>query len=190
MWLSVVRQPPWLQPGGGYLVPPFAAPLRHERPYPPKSRINLSHPFQVKRNILSHIPPLNASDFFGGFFDVTAAKSALPCQSKAPSRRYFFRLRRRKKRFRRRKKHTRRRSDPKYAHTFTQSMGILSPKVWAYFASVLRWGAEIHRRTLPILRRIRHFLRHNPANYHKFGSWVVGFKPQRTQRSQRNVVYR
>ena len=50
-------------PGGGYFVPPFAAPLRHERPYPPMSKI-IVPPIQVKRRVLSHIPPPNASGKF------------------------------------------------------------------------------------------------------------------------------
>ena len=58
---------PWLQPGGGYSVPPFAALLRHEKPYPPKSKINPPHPLQVKRRVLSHIAVINASRKFLSF---------------------------------------------------------------------------------------------------------------------------
>ena len=55
------RTLPKLRPGGGYSVPPFAAPLRHERPYPPMSKIRSSHPVQVKRRELYEITPPDAS---------------------------------------------------------------------------------------------------------------------------------
>ena len=38
---------PWFRAGGGYSVPLFAARSRHEKPYPPMSKINLAFPFTV-----------------------------------------------------------------------------------------------------------------------------------------------
>ena len=38
---------PWFRAGGGYSVPLFAARSRHEKPYPPMSKINLAFPFSV-----------------------------------------------------------------------------------------------------------------------------------------------
>ena len=36
---------PWFRAGGGYLVPLLAAQSRHEKPYPPISKINPTFPF-------------------------------------------------------------------------------------------------------------------------------------------------
>ena len=38
---------PWFRAGGGYSVPLFAAQSRHEKPYPPMSKINFAFPFTV-----------------------------------------------------------------------------------------------------------------------------------------------
>ena len=42
-----VIAPPKLWPGGGYLVPLFAAQSRHEKPYPPMSKIKPIFPFTI-----------------------------------------------------------------------------------------------------------------------------------------------
>ena len=38
---------PWFRAGGGYSVPLFAARSRHEKPYPPMSKISFAFPFTV-----------------------------------------------------------------------------------------------------------------------------------------------
>ena len=50
LWSQQVATLPWFRAGSGYLVPLFAAQSRHEKPYPPMSKINC--------------PPLLAEKFF------------------------------------------------------------------------------------------------------------------------------
>ena len=49
---------PWFRAGGGYLVPLFAAQSRHEKPYPPMSKISFAFPFTVpsKGNVCKYTP--------------------------------------------------------------------------------------------------------------------------------------
>ena len=46
-WSRQARPLPWFRADGGYSVPLFAAQSRHEKPYPPMSKINFAFPFTV-----------------------------------------------------------------------------------------------------------------------------------------------
>ena len=58
LWSQQVATLPWFRAGGGYSVPLFAAQSRHEKPYPPMSKINLAFPFTVpfKGNVGKYTP--------------------------------------------------------------------------------------------------------------------------------------
>ena len=62
------------RPGGGYSVPPFAAPLRHERPYPPMSKIEMLHLMTGKtariiRNYAARCKQRDNKNEIGGLVD-------------------------------------------------------------------------------------------------------------------------
>ena len=55
---------PWFRAGSGYLVPLFAAQSRHEKPYPPISKIKFRLDFgRQDANSMPHSPAPRKRDF-------------------------------------------------------------------------------------------------------------------------------
>ena len=63
-WSRQARPLPWFRAGGGYSAPLFAAQSRHEKPYPPMSKIKFRLVFERQDgNSMPHSPAQRKRDF-------------------------------------------------------------------------------------------------------------------------------
>ena len=70
---------PWFRAGGGYSVPLFAAQSRHEKPYPPISKINFRLAFERQDgNSMPHSPAPRKRGFCSGVYPFSSPCRRIP----------------------------------------------------------------------------------------------------------------